>query len=89
VHRVSVNLTQGEYARLLELRPEGMSDSAFFRQLLRRAGPVEEVPTRLEAIRLLGDSARSGKVAAQVALVRELRDASDRNTLDWILHGDE
>lgn len=86
-HRISVNLSPGEYVRLQELCPDGMSESAFFRHLLREAGPPEDPPTRLEALRLLAESARSGKVAAQVALARELREGDLDVVRDWVLNG--
>ena len=85
--RVSVNLSADEYSRLEELCPGGMSASSFFRHLLRQAGPLEDVPSRAMALRLLAESARGGKVAAQVALARELR-AGDQDAIrDWILNG--
>ncbi len=87
VHRISVKLTPDEYSRLEELRPDGMSESAFFRDLLRRAGPVAEIPSRLEALRLLASSARAGKVQAQVALERALREHSERDLMEWIRDG--
>jgi len=87
-HRVSVNLTPQEFARLQELRPESMSDSAFFRTLLREAAPISEAPmTRMAALRLLSESAQAGKVAAQIALARELREGDRDAVREWILNG--
>jgi hypothetical protein len=70
---VGVRLTEGEAARLEELRPPGLTRSAYIRRLIADAAPIDvEVPTWGEAIRLLAESARSGIVTAQVALVRAL-----------------
>jgi hypothetical protein len=49
------------------------------RGLLREAAPREEAPTYDEALVLLAESARAGKVQAQVALERALR-GSERST---------
>jgi hypothetical protein len=87
-HHVKVSLDDREVIRLDELRG-GQDRAVFFRELLRKAGPVEETPSRREAIRLLAESARAGRVAAQVALARELRDGDGRGVMDWILHGDQ
>lgn len=83
---VTVRLTAQEIARPDELRGAGMSRPGFIRQLLRASGPLEDVPSRTEALRLLAESARAGKVAAQVALARELREGSE-DVMDWILRG--
>jgi hypothetical protein len=72
-HTVSVHLTEEEVARLDEIRSADVSRSAFMRALLRSAGPLDEAPTHAEAVRLLAESARGGKVNAQVALERALR----------------
>ncbi|MEK6272366.1 MAG: ribbon-helix-helix domain-containing protein [Actinomycetota bacterium] len=73
---VSIRLSPDDLAKVDELRGEGVSRSAFVRELLRRAGPLDEGPSYEEALILLAKSARGGKVAAQVALERALR-ASD------------
>ena len=70
---ITIRLNPEELARVDEIRGEGVSRSAFVRELLRRAGPLDEEPTYAEAIVLLARSARAGKVQAQVCLVRELR----------------
>jgi hypothetical protein len=70
---VSVHLTADEVARLDEIRSAEVSRSAFMRGLLRAAGPQDDAPTHGEAVRLLAESARGGKVAAQIALERALR----------------
>lgn len=70
-----------------ELRGSGTSRSGFIRQLLRQSGPVDELPSRPEALRLLAESARSGKVAAQIALARELREQAEHEVWEWIQNG--
>jgi Ribbon-helix-helix protein, copG family len=84
---ITLRLSNQEVARLDELRGAGMSRSGFIRQLLRQSGPLEELPTRTEALRLLAESARAGKVAAQIALARELRDQAQRDIWDWVENG--
>jgi hypothetical protein len=71
---ISIRMSAGEIARLDEMRAEGVSRSAFLRETLRRAGPLDEEPSYDEALLLLARSARAGKVQAQVALERALRD---------------
>lgn len=91
-HTVSVHLTTDEVARLDEIRPARVSRSGFMRGLLRAAGPLGDAPTHDEAVRLLAESARGGKVAAQIALERALRadqGASDPDgELARLLRGD-
>jgi hypothetical protein len=70
---VSIRMSREELSKVDELRPAGMSRSGFVRELLRRTGPVDDAPTYEEAVRLLAESARAGKVQAQVALERALR----------------
>jgi Arc/MetJ-type ribon-helix-helix transcriptional regulator len=72
---ITIRMSADEVARVDELRGEGVSRSAFVRELLRRAGPLDEGPTYPEALLLLAKSARAGKVQAQVALERALRDS--------------
>jgi Arc/MetJ-type ribon-helix-helix transcriptional regulator len=81
---ISVRMSPQEVARVDELRGEGVSRSAFVRELLRRAGPLDETPTYAEALLLLARSARAGKVQAQVALERALRQAGDDDGDDWL-----
>lgn len=76
-HTVSVHLTPEEVVRLDEIRGEGVSRSAFVRELLRRAAPLDEAPSYPESLLLLARSARAGKVQAQVALERALRAEND------------
>jgi hypothetical protein len=91
-HPISVHLTSEEVARLDEIRSAEVSRSAFMRGLLRAAGPQDDAPTHDEAVRLLAESARGGKVAAQIALERALRadqGASDPDgELARLLRGD-
>jgi hypothetical protein len=68
---VTIRLSAEELTRLDEIR-DG-SRSAFVRELIRRAGPLDEEPNYEEALSLLARSARAGKVQAQVALERALR----------------
>ena len=70
-------MSADEIARLDEIRGEGVSRSAFVRELLRRAAPLDEAPSYPESLLLLARSARAGKVQAQVALERALRAEND------------
>jgi hypothetical protein len=91
-HTVSVHLTEEEVARLDEIRSSDVSRSAFMRALLRSAGPLDGAPTHDEAVRLLAESARGGKVNAQIALERALRADQGREGADGelarLLRGD-
>ena len=69
-----VRLSDEELARLDELRPSGTSRPAFIRSLLREPPSGDEVATRTEALAILTRLARDGRVAASIALARELRD---------------
>lgn len=77
-------MSAGEIARVDEMRGDGVSRSAFVRELLRRSGPVEQDPSYGESLRLLARSARAGKVQAQVALERALRGAQSGDDGDWL-----
>jgi len=81
---VSIRLSAGDLARLDEMRAPEVSRSAFIRSLLRGAGPLDEQPSYGEALRLLGESARGGKVQAQVALERALRGAEGAPDDGWM-----
>lgn len=81
---VSIRLSADEVARIDEWRGDGVSRSAFLRELVHRSGPVDEQPSYPEALRLLARSARAGKVQAQVALERALRDAQADDDGDWL-----
>jgi Arc/MetJ-type ribon-helix-helix transcriptional regulator len=81
---ITIRLSPEEVARVDELRGEGVSRSAFVRELLRRTGPLDEEPTYAEALVLLARSARAGKVQAQVALERALRDSESSDDAGWL-----
>jgi hypothetical protein len=81
---VSIRMRRNELARVDELRGSGVSRSAFVRELLRRASPLDEDPTYGEALLLLARSARAGKVQAQVALERALRDSASDDDAGWL-----
>ncbi len=81
---ITIRLSPEEISRVDEIRGEGVSRSAFVRELLRRAGPLDEQPTYAEALELLARSARGGKVQAQVALERALRGAAHGDDSDWL-----
>jgi hypothetical protein len=81
---ITIRLSPQEVARADELRGEGVSRSAFVRELLRRAGPLDEQPSYAESLLLLARSARAGKVQAQVALERALRGAQGDDDGDWL-----
>jgi Arc/MetJ-type ribon-helix-helix transcriptional regulator len=81
---ITIRLSPQEVARADELRGEGVSRSAFVRELLRRAGPLDEQPTYAESLLLLARSARAGKVQAQVALERALRGSEGDDDGDWL-----
>ena len=71
-----VRLTDAELARLDEFRPSGLSRPAYVRSLLRgppRDGEHDDVASRQEALAILTGLARDGRVAAAIALARELR----------------
>jgi Arc/MetJ-type ribon-helix-helix transcriptional regulator len=50
---ITIRLSPQEVAKADELRGEGVSRSAFVRELLRRAGPLDEQPTYAESLLLL------------------------------------
>jgi hypothetical protein len=81
---ITVRMSGQEVARVDELRGEGVSRSAFVRELLRRSGPLDDQPSYSEALLLLARSARAGKVQAQVALERALRGAQDDDDAEWL-----
>jgi hypothetical protein len=70
---VSIRLNAQDLARVDEMRAPGTSRSAFVRELLRQAGPVDEYATHTEALEILTRLARAGKVGAAVALERATR----------------
>jgi Arc/MetJ-type ribon-helix-helix transcriptional regulator len=70
---ITVRLAPQDVARLDEMRGDGMSRSAFVRELLRQSGPLDKYATHSEALAILTRLARSGKAAAAIALERALR----------------
>lgn len=85
---VSIRLSDDDLAVVDELRGEGVSRSAYVRELLRRATPLDDEPGYAEALVLLAKSARGGKVQAQVALERALRGSEgSTNELEEFLRG--
>ena len=88
-HIIKVTLTDGELARMDELRPSGTSRPAFVRSLIQEPPREDEVATRNEALGILTRLARDGRVAAAIALERALRNegAGDGDELDRILEG--
>ena len=81
---ISIRLSPDEVAMLDELRGDGVSRSAYVRELVRRSSPIDDQPSYSEALTLLGRSARAGKVQAQVALERALRGAHADDGDDWL-----
>ena len=77
-HTLKVTLTAAEFARLDELRPPGVTRPAFIRSLLREPPRTDDVATRDEALSILTRLARDGRVAAAIALARELRGETPR-----------
>jgi hypothetical protein len=85
-HLIKVTLNGDELARLDELRPAGTSRPAFLRSLLREPPRDDDVATREEALSILTQLARDGRVAAAIALERALRgEAASGDVLDDIL----
>jgi hypothetical protein len=72
-HEVMVRLNDAELARLDEIRPGGVARAVYLRNLLREPPTDQDVADREEALAILSELARAGRVAAAVALVRELR----------------
>jgi hypothetical protein len=68
-----VRLNDAELARLDEIRPGGVARAVYLRNLLREPPTDQDVADREEALAILSELARAGRVAAAVALVRELR----------------
>jgi hypothetical protein len=85
-NKVLVALDDDE-AAVLDERRGGVPRATFLRQLLHGPPQRAEVATRSEALHLLSLSARDGKVMAQVALARELREGGERDVVDWVLNG--
>ena len=54
---ITIRVTREEVAKVDEIRGEGVSRSAFVRELLRRAAPLDEAPSYPESLLLLARSA--------------------------------
>jgi len=86
-HEVTVRLSDSELERLDERRT-GVARALYLRTLLREPPAREGIADRQEILALLSQQARSGKVAAAIALERALRAEDEPNiddTLDRIL----
>ena len=84
--KVLVALDDDE-AAVLDERRGGVPRATYLRQTLHAPPLRAEVATRSEALALLSVSARDGRVQAQVALARELREGDERDVRDWVLNG--
>ena len=72
-NEVMVRLSDSELARLDELRRGVTPRAVYLRNLLRESPADRDVADHREALALLSEQARAGKVAAAVALERALR----------------
>ncbi len=72
---------------VLDERRGGVPRAVYLRQMLHGPPQSAEIATRSEALHLLSVSARDGRVQAQVALARELREGAQVDELNWILDG--
>jgi hypothetical protein len=81
-NEVKLRLSDGELARLDELRPSGASRAAYVRSILREPTSQAEVASRSEALAILTALARDGRVSAAIALERALREATTADTDD-------
>jgi hypothetical protein len=77
IHEVKVRLDDAELARLDELRPSVTPRAVYLRSLLREPPTDQGVAGRLEALAILSEMARNGKVTAAIALERALRGRHD------------
>jgi hypothetical protein len=75
-------------AAILDERRGAIPRAVFLRELLHDPPKAPEIATRTEALHLLSMSARDGRMQAQVALARELREGGERDVMDWILNAD-
>ena len=82
-HHVKVTLSDRELSRLDELR-DAAPRAVYLRRLLYDPPRASEVATRNEALSLLSEQARAGKVAATIALERALRDEDEESMDDAI-----
>ena len=84
---IKVSLNDAEVAVLDERRGPAPR-AAYLRQLLHEPPKRLEVATRSEALHLLTQSARDGRVQAQVALARELREDDGQEVFNWVMEAD-
>jgi hypothetical protein len=85
-----VRLNDEELARLDELRPAATARAVYLRNLLREPPTDRDAADHREALAILSQMARAGKVTAAIALERALRstdDASFEDDLDRLLEG--
>ena len=73
-HEVTVRLSDDEVTRLDELRSGVTGRAVYLRNLLREPPTDRDVADRTEALAILCQLARAGKVTAAIALERALRD---------------
>jgi hypothetical protein len=81
---VKVTLSDDE-AAVLDERRGAIPRAVYLRGLLHGPPPSADIATRSEALHLLSQSARDGRVQAQVALARELREGGEVDVMGWIL----
>ena len=73
-HEVMVRLNDDELARLDELRSGVTARAVYLRNQLREPPAERDVANHQEALAILSEMARAGKVTAAIALERALRD---------------
>jgi hypothetical protein len=81
-HEVTVRLDDDELARLDELRSGVTARAVYLRSQLREPPAERDVATHQEALAILSEMARTGKVTAAIALERALRDRHDDASFD-------
>jgi Flp pilus assembly protein TadD len=81
-NEVMVRLNDDELARLDELRRGVTPRAVYLRNLLREPPSEQAVADHWEALALLSEQARAGKVAAAVGLERALRGTPDDGSFD-------
>jgi hypothetical protein len=89
-HEIMVRLNDVELARLDEIRPPVTARAVYLRNLLHDPPTQADVADHKEALAILSEMARAGKVAAAIALERALRSndyGSLEDDLDRILQG--
>ena len=81
-HEVMVRLNDDELARLDDLRSGVTGRAVYLRNQLREPPAERDVAPHQEALAILSEMARTGKVTAAIALERALRDAHDDAVFD-------